>query len=192
MSLGEVGSTKTGTTRTVVLMEPLAKDLTEWRLASGRPAGDVLVFPAASGGPWSSEDWRNWRRRRYVVAAEAAGVASTRPYDLRHSFVSLLIHEGRSVVEVARQAGHSPTMALSTYAHVFDEQADGERMSAVEQIRRARSAADVSVLCTVAEPGDTPTSPGTRKVPMQWGLPQEPPSGFEPLTPSLRVKCSTS
>ena len=37
------------------------------------------------------------------------------------AFVSLLIHDGRSVVEVARQAGHAPTMTLSTYAHVFDE-----------------------------------------------------------------------
>jgi site-specific recombinase XerD len=28
-----------------------------------------------------------------------------RPYDLRHAFCSLLIGEGMSVVEVARQAG---------------------------------------------------------------------------------------
>ncbi len=69
-----------------------------------------------------------------------------RPYDLRHSFVSLLIHEGRNVVEVARQAGHSPTMALDVYAHVFDEFDPGERVSAEEQIRRARER-DVSVLC---------------------------------------------
>src|SRR5919201_1650957 len=39
----------------------------------------------------------------------------------RHSFVSLLIAEGRSIVDVARQAGHSATMALDTYGHVFDE-----------------------------------------------------------------------
>jgi hypothetical protein len=66
--------------------------------------------------------------------------------NLRHSFISLLIHEGLSVVEVARQAGHSPEMTLSTYAHVFDEHSLGtERRSAEDQIRAARGE-DVPVL----------------------------------------------
>ena len=43
---------------------------------------------------------------------------------------SLLIHEGRNVVDVARQAGHAPTMTLNTYAHVFDEFDLAERISA--------------------------------------------------------------
>jgi hypothetical protein len=65
---------------------------------------------------------------------------------LRHSFISLLIHEGLSVVEVARQAGHSPEMTLSTYAHVVDEHSLGtERRSAEDQIRAARGE-DVPVL----------------------------------------------
>ena len=53
--------------------------------------------------------------------------------------VSLLIHEGRSVVEVAAQAGHAPTMTLSTYAHVFAEFGTEDRLPAEEQIRRARA-----------------------------------------------------
>jgi integrase len=53
-----------------------------------------------------------------------------RQYDLRHSFVSLLIAQGATVVEVARQAGHAPTMTLSTYAHLFDELADGDHRPA--------------------------------------------------------------
>ena len=61
-----------------------------------------------------------------------------RPYDLRHSFVSLLIAEGHNIVEVARQAGHSPKMALDTDAHVFDEFDPAERVSAVDRIRAAR------------------------------------------------------
>ncbi len=75
------------------------------------------------------------------------GLEGVRPYDLRHSFVSLLIHEGRSVVDVALQAGHSPTMTLDVYAHVFDEFDVSEGVSAEEQIRRARESVDVSVLC---------------------------------------------
>jgi integrase len=53
-----------------------------------------------------------------------------RPYDLRHAFCSLLIGEGMSVVEVARQAGHAPTMTLATYAHVIADMEGGERVSA--------------------------------------------------------------
>ena len=47
-------------------------------------------------------------------------------------------HEGRSVVDVAQQAGHAPTMTLSTYAHVFAEFGHEDRKPAEEQIRRAR------------------------------------------------------
>ena len=145
VSLGELRDTKTGQRRTVMLLAPLAQDLSEWRLACGRPPDDELVFPDGRGRLWTAETYRNWRRRIYVPAAVACGVTNPRPYDLRHSFVSLLIHEGRSVVEVARQAGHSPKMALDTYAHVFDEFALEDRLPAEEQIRRARSAEDVPV-----------------------------------------------
>lgn len=109
VALGEVKTTKTGKTRSVRLLGPLASDLAQWRLASGRPPDQSLVFPRRDGDVWSDFDWRNWRKRVFApaAAAEANGV---RPYDLRHSFVSLLLAEGASVVEVARQAGHSPTM----------------------------------------------------------------------------------
>jgi len=81
---------------------------------------------------------RNWRRRKFDVAAGAAGVAIGRPYDLRHAYVSLLIHEGMSPVEVARQAGHKPSMALDTYGHVFEEFEGAEKRSAEAEIRAAR------------------------------------------------------
>ena len=103
------------------------------------PVDWALVFPGRGGGPWGDDAWRYWRRRVYAPAAKAAGLPSpVRPYDLRHSFVSLLLAEGANVVEIARQAGHSPTMTLSTYAHLFDEAAGAERVSAEDEIRRAR------------------------------------------------------
>jgi hypothetical protein len=66
------------------------------------------------------------------------------------------------VVEVARQAGHSPTMTLDVYAHVFDEFDIAERVSAEDQTTQARR--DVSVLCppgSDAVPGaqETPANP---------------------------------
>ena len=62
-----------------------------------------------------------------------------RPYDLRHSFASLLIHEGRSVIYVARQLGHDARLTLSRYGHVMDEFEDTPRLEAQTAIANARS-----------------------------------------------------
>jgi hypothetical protein len=66
--------------------------------------------------------------------------------------------------EIARQAGHSPTMTLDVYAHVFDEFEVTDRLSAEEQIRRARKSLNVSVLCPsgpdeATEDQETPANP---------------------------------
>jgi integrase len=137
VSLDTIADTKTRRGRTVTVLAPLAQDLAEWRLHVGRPA-DGLVFPGHDGEPWTPTAYRNWRRRIYTPVAQAAGIEHPRPYDLRHSFVSLLIAEGHNIVEVARQAGHSPTMALDTYAHVFEEFDPTERVNAADRIRNAR------------------------------------------------------
>ena len=138
VSLGKVKDTKTRASRAVRLLAPLAADLREWRLASGCPAPSALVFPARDGDVFSEDDYRNWRRRVFKPSLADVGLPETRPYDLRHSFVSLLIAEGTHVIEVARQAGHSPTMTLDTYGHVFDEASGAEGASAEEAILLAR------------------------------------------------------
>jgi integrase len=104
---GEDKGTKTGVVRTVPLVRPLRDDLE----AVDRRAETIL-------GPI---DWPNWRNRAWKPARQAAGFRG-RPYDLRHTFASLLIAEGRSVHEVARLLGHStPRLTLDTYGHLFDE-----------------------------------------------------------------------
>jgi integrase len=138
ISVGGEKATKTGRGRSVRLLAPLASDLAAWRLASGRPDDAVPVFPRRDGALWRDTDWRNWRRRTFHPAAEKAEVGPLRPYDLRHAFVSLLLREGLSVVDIARQAGHSPTMTTSTYAHLIDELEGTERRSAEAEIRAAR------------------------------------------------------
>lgn len=61
------------------------------------------------------------------------------PYTLRHSFCSLLLHEGRSVIYVARQLGQGAQLTSETYGHVIDELDDAPRLEAEVAIRRARS-----------------------------------------------------
>jgi integrase len=149
--LGQEKGTKTNATRTVRLLRPLAQDLAAWRLASGRPPANAYVFQRADGRPWRDDDYRNWRKRHFNPAAKAAGVPDARPYDLRHSFVSLLIQEGVSIVDVARQAGHSPEECLRTYAHVFEEFDPTDRTPAEERIGAARREPDVRDLYVVSE-----------------------------------------
>ena len=53
-----------------------------------------------------------------------------RLHDLRHTYASLLISGGSTVVFVSRQMGHgSPAITLSTYAQLFDERAHADALS---------------------------------------------------------------
>jgi integrase len=134
-----VRSRKTGRDRWVNLLGPLAVDLAAWRLASGRPTGDQLVFPRPTRQDWTLSAWRNWVRRRYQPAAQEAGITGDmRAYRLRVSFVSLLLYEGRSVTYVADQAGHTVQTLSDHYAGVLAELEDADRVSAEQAIRQAR------------------------------------------------------
>jgi integrase len=136
-SLGEVKSTKTRRTRVARLPATVSEDLAAWRLACD---GD-LVFPGRDGGVWSEDEWRRWRRGAFARAVRAAGLpAGVRPYDLRHSAASLMIHEGRNIVEVAGWLGHDPATCLSTYSHLIAELAGRDPVPMEEMVRLARQA----------------------------------------------------
>jgi integrase len=90
-------------------------------------------MPAVDAGCYQS-----WRRRAFRRAAQAAALAHARPYDLRHSFASLLLHEGRGVIYVARQLGHDARLTLTRYGHVMDELEDTPRIEAEAAIAAVR------------------------------------------------------
>jgi integrase len=135
----------------VKLLAPLAHDLREWRMLSGRPDPSMPVIPAFNGNgtaidrgkEWTEVGYEQWITRVWAPALEAAGIAYQRPYDCRHSFASLLFHEGRSVVYVARQLGHSTAVCMRTYGHVIDELDNAPRISAEDAILEARVGSDV-------------------------------------------------
>jgi integrase len=139
VSLGEEKDTKTTSHRTVRLLAPLAADLREWKLRSGRPDDRELIFPSATGAVWTLPAYQSWRRRAFARALTGADIEHARPYDLRHSFASLLLHEGRSVIYVARQLGHDARLTLTTYGHVMDELEDQPQLDAVAAITAART-----------------------------------------------------
>ena len=88
-------------------------------------------------------------RMAYTPAEVAAA------FGLSRSFASLLLHEGRDVIYVARQLGHGAELTLRTYGHVIEELEDSPQLPAEESIRRAREDRDdgaVYPFCT-SKPG---------------------------------------
>jgi integrase len=123
--------------RTVDLLTVLREDLMAY--GSTRVRRGPLLFGRSDGHAWRLDDWNNWRNRSFLPAAQAAGLGRPRPYDLRHSFASLLIREQRvSIVDLADQLGHAPTMTLDTYSHVMREYRGAPPRDAEEWIRETR------------------------------------------------------
>ena len=135
-----VDAEKTGARRSVRLLTPLRADVEEWRAASAERGDDAYIFPAADGGPWTANAFEKWRRRVFAPAIKEAGIEGARPYDLRHSFASLLLHEGHSVIYVARQLGHGAELTMRVYGHVIEELEDRPQLPAEDAIREARQA----------------------------------------------------
>jgi integrase len=137
---GSIKATKNEQHRTVRLLAALASDVTEYRAVSGRVSQAKPMLLDEDGDPWDKSAWQCWRADRWAPACHAAGLdPAPRPYDLRHSFASLLLAEGRQPLYVARQLGHSLAVLLSTYAHLIDEYADGEPIDADAEIASVRS-----------------------------------------------------
>ena len=180
----ELRPTKTGGSRSVTLLAPLRADLLEYRLLCGRPPDEAFVFPKADGSFLLLEDWKNWQVRWFTKMAKQVGLPWTSPYNLRHSFASLLIHSDLPVVQISQQLGHSTEMLLSTYAHVISEYANAPKVVPEEEIWAAR-AGGVSHLL----PAHLPQAVGEGRFARGNGKPS---IGLEPMTPSLPWKCSTN
>jgi integrase len=138
LSLGEEKETKTGKVRSVPMLRPLAHDLNEWRIASGNPADNQLVFPAHNDHHWQEHTYKNWRRRTFKPAAAAAGHGNIRFYDLRHALASLLFAEGRNPAEIAEQLDNTIETLLSTYVHVIENLRGQPQQKAEDVIPKAR------------------------------------------------------
>lgn len=140
VAYGETKETKTESIRSVPILPALREDLEYWRLRVPKYPGD-LIFPSRSRGgkPWAREAYKSWGQKAFKRAAFAADRPDLAPYDLRHSLASLLLRQGKSVVEVAAIMGHQPTMCLSTYAHVIADLDEDDRRPADELIQDARA-----------------------------------------------------
>jgi integrase len=163
---GSIKATKTEHHRSVRLLGPLADELREYRRAADRPSATKLVLLDDDGEAWDKSAWQMWRVDRWAPACRAAGLDPVpRPYDLRHSFASLLLAEGRQPAYVARQLGHSLAVLLSTYAHLIDEYSEGEPIDAEAEIADARGCAMYDLSTLNRENREVESSLGKKQTP---------------------------
>ena len=135
---GSSKPTKNRQHRTVRLLSALSQDVREYKLAIGRPPERTLIL-LDDGRPWDKNTWQMWRADRWAPACRAAGLDPIpRPDDLRHSFASLLLAEGKQPIWCAKQLGHTLAVFLSTYAHLIDEFEGRGRIDADAEIAKAR------------------------------------------------------
>jgi hypothetical protein len=113
------------------------------RTATPGATPTTAIGAAASFGPPRSRRASPRARSDGCPTAASGGVTTDpRPYDLRHTFVSLLIQEGRSTAYVAEQAGHTVEECARTYTHLFDEYRDATPVPAQDLIQRTRARAE--------------------------------------------------
>ena len=78
---------------------------------------DELVFPSPEGGILDPD---NLYHRYFLPVLAKAGIRKIRLHDLRHTFGSLLIQAGASIVYVKEQMGHSSIqVTIDTYGHLI-------------------------------------------------------------------------
>lgn len=168
--------------RSPPLLNVLRADLQAYQRRCERAGG--LIFARADGGPWQDHDWRDWRLRVWQPACEAIGLARITyttivrdgkrklkrtyegpvPYDLRHSFASLLIHQGEhSLVQIAEWMGNSTATLLSHYAHLMADTKSKSILATERAVRASR-----------VTPQNTSSSRGSggRYLVMQWSYGQ--------------------
>ncbi len=138
IAFGKQKDVKTGEPRAVTLFPTLADDLVDYSsgFVSRRPSD--WLFPGSDGGPWAEWEYRNWRRRVFKPAAAHFGLDTT-PYDLRHSWTSLLLRSRKwDPAAISREAGHSPQTFFRVYAHEIKNLRDMQVDDPDTVIREAR------------------------------------------------------
>jgi integrase len=142
VSAGQDARVKDHEGRTVPLAPQLAGPLAAWRRDSAVD-GD-LVFPGKLPGRKLDGDALG---KRYRAARDRADLRPLRFHDLRHTFGSLAVDGGASLIQVQAWMGHADLKTTHRYLHSKSRSGDAQLLGAafasgaVEQLERAAAAA---------------------------------------------------
>jgi integrase len=107
-----IPKTKSGRPRTVPLSSEAIDLIRDQRLKTNSA---YFCANPDTGRPYAS-GFSGWRR-----ICRDANLPDLRMHDLRHSFASYLVNNGRTLYEVQRILGHSNIKITERYAHLSDE-----------------------------------------------------------------------
>jgi integrase len=111
-----------------VVLRILHRQRMEETLRRGWPDVPLWVFCSEKGAPMLEA---NVRERGFFRTLGKAGLRRVRFHDLRHTYASLLLQQGESVVYVKDQLGHSSIqITVDTYGHLIP----GANKSAVDKL----------------------------------------------------------
>jgi integrase len=138
---GKVTPTKTAKIRRVDMSDALLAELAGLRrqrreeyLKNGKNEIPDWTFSSRAETPL---DMHNVKNRDFVRCLEKAGLRRIRFHDLRHTFASLLIQNGESLVYVKEQLGHSSIkVTVDIYGHLIP----GANRQAVNRLPSLESA----------------------------------------------------
>jgi integrase len=123
-----VGEPKTEAGRRTVTLPAAVAAAVADRLHQHVPdSPESLLFGTSSGGYLARSNWNQTFRR----AAEAIGLPSVRPHELRHTGATLAAATGATTKELMRRLGHSSPAAALVYQHAADDR-DGEIARALD------------------------------------------------------------
>jgi integrase len=141
-----VGRSRTKATaarmRTISVPDATAQELREWRLRSGRPAGDQPII-----GAMTENAMKCWARRTLRTAARAAtgGRSDVTLYTLRHTHASACHYANFTTPEAARRLGTGAALHMETYSHVIESISGGRYTDLDALIAAARAELRVPV-----------------------------------------------
>jgi site-specific recombinase XerD len=106
---------KTQKQRYVPFNAGLQSFMKEYRSRIGNPGNEALVFPAPRGGLL---DFHNFDTRGWKHTLTDAGIELKKPYQMRHTFITLALKNGMSPQDVAKIVGNSAKIIYENYAGV--------------------------------------------------------------------------
>ncbi len=140
-SRGKIQTPKNGKGRNIDMSLQLTGTLKELlhqrkieKLKNGWECFPKFVFITEKGRP--ALNTSHWRRKFFDKAVERAGIRRITPHILRHTYASLLIQAGESLVYIKEQLGHhSIKVTVDIYGHLVP----GGNKAAVDSLDEAIS-----------------------------------------------------
>lgn len=126
----EKDKTKTAVSRDVLLNSRAAAALAR-QAKHTRVAGDHVWLDPRYSTPWNEE--RAFRRSYWTPALKVLGIRYRRPYQMRHTYATMMLMAGMAPAFCAGQLGHSVEMFLRTYAKWLDGKQNTLEMQRLER-----------------------------------------------------------